>query len=668
MQRLLQTLIMLMFLAPQARALESTPFQSPRDRVSLISAADTYRPGRQLAVGLKFRTDPGWNIYWKNPGDAGTPPRVHIAVSGGGTAGPVLWPTPSRQPEDGIMTYGYSGEAVLPLEVTPGRAGGNLLLSAHASWLICQRICVPEQADFVLTIPQGTASPSAQAPLIAAALAQQPGASPFTATVTPDATLELAGDGLSAQTVQDAWFFPDQWGPIDMSAPQHLVVAPGEVKLMLTKGPNWTPTTALAGVLVLRDPMGDESNLAINAAHAMPATPTTGWSLLLPAFLGGLILNLMPCVFPILAMKAMALARMGGADRSHVRHEAAFYTLGVVVCFAALGGLLVLARALGGDQGWGFQFQQPVFVALMAALMLAVALNLLGVFEFSARFWMPRQGGQVGSFLTGLLAVALATPCTAPFMAVAIAGALQAPAPQAAMIFVSLGLGMAAPYGVLVLAPELARFLPRPGAWMGVLRRVLALPMLAATVWLVWVESEQVSRIGLAFTLIMLLSLGLGLLVLRRFQRGGAMVHFARDASLAAVFMLFALVEIGPHQAAATADQATNFTPARLASLRAAGKPVFVDMTAAWCVTCLVNERVALDETRVKQAFADRDIAYLKGDWTSQDPDITQFLRAFGRDGVPLYVFYPPRNGTPVVLPQILTPSLVLNQIGETKG
>ena len=673
MRSLLQPLILLALLVPQllsatpVSALESTVFQSPRDRVSLISSADRYQPGKPLTIALRFRTQPAWNIYWHNPGDAGTPPRLKLTVSGGGSAGPIQWPTPARQPEDGIMTYGYTGEAVLPLDITTGSAGGKLTLSAHASWLICQRICVPEKADFTLTLPEGPATPSLEAPLIAAALARQPGPSPFTATITPQPTLLLSGDGLSPRTVQDAWFFPDQWGPIDMSAPQRLKVAPGQVELTLTKGSNWTADTPLSGVLVLRDPMGGESNLAITASPAVAPTAALGWGLLLSAFAGGLILNLMPCVFPILAMKAMALARMGGARRAEVRSEAGFYTLGVIISFAALGGVLALARALGGDQGWGFQFQQPIFVALMAALMLAVALNLLGVFEFSARFWTPHQSGKVGSFLTGLLAVLLATPCTAPFMAVAIAAALQAPAPKAALIFVSLGLGMAAPYALLALAPGLAKFLPRPGAWMGLLRRVLALPMLAAMIWLIWVESEQVSPVGLAFAIILLAALALGLLALRRFQHGGSAAHLTRDTGLAAIFIAFTLLQIASHPATRAPDQATSFSEARLASLRAAGTPVFVDMTAAWCVTCLVNERVALEPDRIKQAFAARNIAYLKGDWTTQNPQITEFLRAHGRDGVPLYVFYPPRNGTPVVLPQILTPSLVLNQIGETK-
>ncbi len=652
--------VLLLVLARPALAAESELFQTTRDTVSLVSNQDHVAPGGTVTVGLRVRTAPGWNIYWQNPGDAGSAPEVALSLPPGAKAGDILWPTPIRQPEAGLMTYGYQGDVVLPMRLTNG--AGDLVLKAHADWLVCNNICVPEQHDFTLIIPQGSTDRSAQAGLIENWLEKLPVASPFAASIAPDGTLLVAGAGLSAATVHDAWFFPNMWGPIDSSAPQQFSVRDGTVTLKLKPGTAFKPAEHLQGVLVLTDPKGDESSLAIDAIPGS-ASATASWTLILPAFLGGLILNLMPCVFPILAMKAMALARLGGASRAGVRREAGLYTLGVVVSFAALGGLLGLVRSFGGDQGWGFQFQSPVFVALMAALMLAVALNLLGLFEFSARFWMPHQRGATGSFLTGLLAVLLATPCTAPFMAVAVAGALQAPAAVAALIFVALGLGMAAPYALLVLAPGLAVFLPRPGPWMGWLRRGLALPMLAVMVWLVWVESQQVSRVGLWFALVLLVGVALAVLALRRFQNGGKGGELAVNAALALALILASVDQISAHRAGVTADQATSYSATRLAQLRAAGKPVFVDMTAAWCVTCLVNERVALEPASVRQAFAAHGVAYLKGDWTNQDPGITGFLHQYGRDGVPLYVFYPAGNGAPVVLPQILSPGVVIAEV-----
>jgi len=662
--KLLISLLILLALPVMAGAAESVPFQTERDTVTLVSDQDHVAPGGQIVIGLRVQTQPGWNIYWQNPGDAGSAPEVDLTLPPGARASGIAWPTPARQPESGIMTYGYQGDVVLPIHVTAAAAGG-LAIKAAARWLICRNLCVPEHHDFSLTIPPGTPDRSAEAALIDRWLARVPVASPFAATIAPDGTLTVAGDGLSGATVRDAWFFPGDWGPIDISAPEQVSVSDGAVTLRLKPGTQWKPAQHLTGVLVLHDPQGGESNLAIDATPAATAT-VPGWGLVLSALLGGLILNLMPCVFPILAMKALALARMAAAGRTEVRHEAGYYTLGVMVSFAALGGVLALARALGGDQGWGFQFQNPVFVAAMAALMLAVALNLLGMFEFSARFWMPRQGGKVGSFLTGLLAVVLATPCTAPFMAVAVAGALQAPPALAAAIFVALGLGMAAPYALLALVPGLARFLPRPGTWMVWLRRALALPMLAAMVWLMWVESQQVSLVGMVFAVALLVWLALGLLALRRFQSGGGTLReLAISGGVSLLVMVMALARIGAHPAGAVIDQASRFTPERLASLRAAGKPVFVDMTAAWCVTCLVNERVALEPPAVQRAFADHQVAYLKGDWTNQDPEISRYLHDYGRDGVPLYVYYPRGDAAPVVLPQILSPGVVLAELAK---
>ena len=657
-------LLLLLLFGTQAQALESVRFQTDRDQVSLVSNQDHIGPDGEITIGLRVHTAPGWNIYWRNPGDAGSAPRVDLSLPAGVQATGILWPAPEMLPESGITIYGYRGDVVLPIKLTHAGAG-DLAITAKAEWLVCNNLCVPEEHDFSLTIPAGPKDRSSEAGLIESWLARVPVASPFAAVIAPDGTLMISGSGLSRETVHDAWFFPEKWGPIEISAPETLTVEPGRLMMALKPGGGFKPTQHLAGVLALHDPKGGESDLVIDAVPgAVPVSAGLGWSLVLYAFLGGLILNLMPCVFPILAMKAVALARMSGASRAHVRHEAGFYTLGVVVSFAALGGLLGLARALGGNQGWGFQFQSPVFVALMAALMLAVALNLAGMFEFNARFWLPRQGGAAGSFLTGLLAVLLATPCTAPFMAVAVAGALQAPAAQAALIFVAMGLGMAGPYALLAVAPGLARFLPRPGAWMGWLRRGLAVPMAAAMGWLLWVEYQQVTRLGFQFALILLLWVALGLYALRRFQAGGSGRNLAISTVAALVFILISTGEIDAHRVSAISpDDGVRFTPARLASLRAAGTPVFVDMTAAWCVTCLVNERVALEPNAVKQAFSMHQVAYLKGDWTNQDPDITQYLHEFGRDGVPLYVYYGAGQAPPVVLPQILSANEVVKVV-----
>ena len=487
----------------------------------------------------------------------------------------------------------------------------------------------------------------------------------------------------------------------------------------MTPGQAFAAASGLSGTVVLRDRSGQETVLAVAAtpapAAATPATispatppsavmslpgastpaPSLAASLgtvlpgaaslartLLFALLGGLILNLMPCVFPVLAMKAMSLARLSGAALNEVRAHALSYTAGVVLAFGALGGALLALRAAGGAAGWGFQFQSPAFVAAMAWVLFGVGLNLSGVFQVGGRLagagqGLASRGGHAGSFATGALAVLVATPCTAPFMGAAIAAALAMPAPLTLLVFLAMGLGLAAPYALLALVPHAARLLPRPGAWMDVLRGVLAFPMYAAAAWLVWVVSQQSGPDGVLAALGGLLLIGFAAWSYGLAQTSGAR-WLGRGAALAAVALAAALLPAlanpaaaslpglaaAPPTAGAASEGAEPWSAARLASLRAANRPVFVNMTAAWCVSCLVNERIALSPAAVRDAFAARGVAYLKGDWTRGDPAITAYLREHGRDGVPLYVFYPAGSGAPRVLPQVLTQAAVLEQLG----
>ncbi len=377
----------------------------------------------------------------------------------------------------------------------------------------------------------------------------------------------------------------------------------------------------------------------------------------------------MPCVFPVLALKVVALA---GAPGGKTRWQAVTYTAGVLVAFAALGATLLVARAAGSAAGWGFQFQSPVFVAAMAWLLFAVGLNLSGVFAVGSGLVRTGHGlatrpGQLGSFFTGLLAVVVATPCTAPFMGVAIAAGLAAPPGVTMLVFIVMGLGLAAPYAALATIPALGRLAPRPGRWMEILRQILAFPMYAASAWLVWVISQEAGPTGVLATSAGLVLLGFAGWVLGITQHAtdkGRRIgqSAAAAAGLAALAVLSGIAAAPPVPADASASGAEPFSATRLAALRAEGRPVFVDMTAAWCVTCLVNERVAIDTTAVRQAFAQHNVAYMKGDWTRQDPRITDFLRENGRDGVPLYVYYPP-SGPPEVLPQILTENTVISEL-----
>ena len=665
MKRLLVAMLMVLVAVAAvtpARALESAPVASKRAVATLVSETDAFQPGTPFRVGLRLRMTDGWHTYWKNPGDAGVPPDLTIANV---AQSPIDWPTPRRVTEGPVMTYAYTGEVLLPVTVTAASGA----LHAHAQWLVCKDICVPEEGDFSLDLPVGSPAPSAQAGLFAAHDRMVPRASPWTARISPDGTLFVQGPELSQATVTDAWFIPDQPDRIQDDAAQPLSVRQGGFTLALKLAKGFDGSAPLSGVLSVRDRAGMQADVVVNALPGpppAPALPPLG-QILVFAFLGGLVLNLMPCVFPILAMKAVALARHAGRGHSH----AVSYTAGVLVTFVALAGALLTARAAGIAAGWGFQFSSPVFVAFMTWLLFAVGLNMSGVFQVGgglvgAGSGLAARHGMAGSFFTGLLAVLVATPCTAPFMGVAVAAGLAAPPAVTVLVFAVMGLGLAAPYVALASMPGMARLMPRPGRWMEVLKQALAFPMYGAAAWLVWAVSQEAGPNGVLGTVAGLVLIGFAGWVFgttqtaevhnRRFGQAAAMISV-----LAAFGVLSGITTVPVGEAAEIADShAEAFTPQRLASLRAQGKPVFVNMTAAWCVTCLVNERVAIRTESVRKAFAADDVTYLKGDWTRQDPAITAFLQQNGRDGVPLYVFFPGGGGQPEVLPQILTESAVL--------
>jgi thiol:disulfide interchange protein/DsbC/DsbD-like thiol-disulfide interchange protein len=659
MKRLLMILVLALIAAIPAHALESVPVSSKRAVATLVTETDAVQPGKPFRAGLRLRMADGWHTYWKNPGDAGVPPELTIEDA---SQSSIDWPTPRRVAEGPVMTYAYTGEVLLPVTVTAATG----VIKAHATWLVCKDICVPEEGDFSLALAVGTPLPSAQADLFATHDRMVPRTSPWTARISPDGILFVQGPELTTATVTDAWFIPDQAGRIQDDAAQPLSVRVGGFTLALKPAKGFDAASDLSGVLSVRDRVGLQTDVVVNAVPGptpSPAVPPLA-QILVFAFLGGLILNLMPCVFPILAMKAVALAAHAGRGQGH----AASYTAGVLVTFVTLAVALLVARAAGTAAGWGFQFASPVFVAAMTWLLFAVGLNLSGVFEIGPGLTgtgssLADRHGVAGSFFTGLLAVLVATPCTAPFMGVAIAAGLAAPPAVTVLVFAVMGLGLAAPYVALASMPGLVRIMPRPGRWMEVLKQALAFPMYGAAAWLVWVISQEAGPSGVLGTAAGLVLVGFAGWVFGVTQ--ASPMHPRRFGQVAAIMAVLAALAVlsgitAVPVGAATESSAEAYTPDRLASLRAAGKPVFVNMTAAWCITCLVNERVAIRSDAVKRAFAANNITYLKGDWTRQDPVITAFLRQNGRDGVPLYVFYPAAGGEPTVLPQILTEGEVL--------
>jgi thiol:disulfide interchange protein DsbD len=598
----------------------------------LISQTNSTSHGT-IQLALKFSLQPGWHIYWSNPGDAGlapaitpTPPEVF---------GPLSFPPPERLNQPPVTDYVLSDNVLLPFTASYVTSP----VTATVTWLVCADICVPEHAAFTLAL---TGGPSAEAGLFTTPAITP---SPFPARIAPDGTLSVTGP--TAAQVSNAHFFPFAPGVLENGAPQTLRFTPTGLSLHLTLL-NTAGDKPLSGLLELSDPTGATQTLSLTAPPGPAAAAPPYLALAGLAFLGGLILNLMPCVFPILAMKAVALTRLGQGAK--IRHEALGYTAGVLLSMAALAGILLALRAAGIVAGWGFQFQSPAFVALIAWILFAAALNLAGLFAFSPPAALGRLPAQhsilTGAILTGALAVAVATPCTAPFMGAAIAAALTAPAFIALAIFLALGLGLAAPFLLLAILPGLSKILPRPGAWMLILQRALSLPMFASFAWAAWILSRQAGNAGLAVLLLGAVFLTVTLCLPK-----------IRLASLAALLLLplFQNTE----SATLTLPGAHPYSPARLAALREAGQPVFIDLTAAWCVTCLVNEAATLRNPAVERKLAARHVAVLVGDWTQKNAAISALLAANNRVGVPLYLYYPPGAAFPLVLPQILTPGII---------
>ena len=665
-----------------ASAYESAPVATKRTVATFIAEADSVGPGGSARIGLRLRLADGWHTYWRNPGESGVPIELTATFPAGAVAGPLDWPAPSRITEGAIVTYGFTREVVLPMTISPGKDAAGLTGELRANWLVCKDICVPEEAVFAIALPKGDGAPSAEAALFQTHDRAVPRVVPWSAAIASDGTLSVRGTELGPAAVADAWFIPDAPGQIADAVAQTVSIRNGEIVLGLRLAEGFVPGAGLRGVLSLLDKGGARTDVALSAVAGPPPMPPFPLPrALMFAFLGGLILNLMPCVFPILAMKAIAFA--AGFARGEARGHALSYTAGVLTTFVGVALALLAARGAGLAAGWGFQFASPVFVAAMAWLLFAVGLNLSGIFRIEAGFagaggGLAARGGHVGGFFTGALAVLVATPCTAPFMGVAIAAGLAAPPAVTVLVFLVMGLGLAAPYIALSFVPGLARIMPRPGRWMEVFRQLLAFPMYGAAVWLLWVVSQEAGADGVLATATGFVLLGFAAWSLGQARDGGYRRGGYFGAGVAVCLALAVLAGLGgvpPAQISGPmggpmGDQgrgaqgngrgAEGFSVERLAESRAEGRPVFVNLTAAWCVTCLVNARIAIGTDAVKEAFAARRVVYLKGDWTRQDPAIGAFLRVHGRDGVPLYLYYAPGRGEPEVLPQLLTESTIL--------
>jgi thiol:disulfide interchange protein DsbD len=666
---------------------------APKVHARLIPEQGEIAPGGTVTIAFEQVIRPGWHTYWINPGAAGAPSALNWKLPKGWKAGPIEWPYPKRLPIGQLMDYGYEGTVWLLTTVTApadAKPGTTLTLTATGQWLVCKEVCIPEDGalSLPLTVSAKPAAPYAtMAEKFAAARARLPSASPWPVHFAKtDGALDLfvAAPQLAAAHPKDAQFFPLKPGEITDFAPQHMGFAAHGLVLHMKPGKGVKDT--LTGVLVLTSADGSVRALDINATPgAVPASHLAGGAgglglrlAVLFALLGGIILNLMPCVLPVLAMKAFGIANKAHADKGEAAREGLAYGFGAVLSFVVLGGAVVALREAGQAVGWGFQLQSPIVVAGFALLMFAVGLNLSGVFEIAAGITggdaFTRRGGPLGAFFTGVLAVAIAAPCTAPFMAAALGFALTQTITIALLVFLVLGIGFALPFVAIAFSPALLRLLPKPGLWMVRFREALAFPMYGAAAWLLWVLTQEAGAGALVATLAAMIALafaawawGVSRHANSHWRHIGA---FAAAVGLALGLAALLVTNSGQGGQVSSVSAAPKgiasepYSRAKLASLRAENRPVFVDATAAWCITCLVNEKVALSDSRVRETFAKHKIAYLVADWTNRNPEITALLQAHGRSGVPLYLYYAPGAARAKVLPQILTADDVLTAIG----
>ncbi|MBA4160838.1 MAG: thiol:disulfide interchange protein [Novosphingobium sp.] len=628
-------------------------------------------PGGQVTVAVLMQPKPEWHGYWINPGDAGLGIELDWQLPAGAAVGALRYPTPDTLLVSGLMNHVYKSDYAVLVQLTlpaDARPGSTLAITAKARWLACtDKICVPESADMAatVTVGQGPADPrfdqwraALPAPLGAKATFAVEGGKVRVAVPLP-AGVALDRPHLFVATDK----------VVDYAAPQAMFRDGDRLVIELARA-KFEPETPplLTGVLRLNragDGVSIEATPGTVPAGGTPLAPSGGapalpW-LLLSALLGGLLLNVMPCVFPILSLKALSLARAGESE-AQARAEGLAYAAGVVLACLALGGLLLALRAGGEQVGWAFQLQEPLVVAGLLLLAAAITANLAGLFEFTVPGFAS-EGSPQGAFATGLLAAFVATPCTGPFMAAAMGAALLLPVDQALALFAMLGLGLALPFLALAFVPALRRRLPRPGAWMKRFKLAMAVPMGLTALALVWLASRVGGNgFALAAGLLVLILLAV-LVVLGRRQRNGLAGGLPVWGALGVLAAAFALGMPGMVRQGGAAEagllNAKPFSEAELAKARASGKPVFAYFTADWCLTCKVNEQAAIERSDTKAAFDKAGVVVLRGDWTRRDPAITRYLTAQGAAGVPLYVWYPAGGGPGRQLPQVLTPAML---------
>jgi thiol:disulfide interchange protein len=654
-------------------------FKASDSTIEIISESKTMNAGDELLLGLQFKLSPGWHTYWKNPGDAGEGASVTWSLPEGIKASEILWPGPETIPVEPLMTFGYEDEITLLTNISASEAAVfPAILKAKISWYTCKDICVPQEANLELTIKGGDKRDTSFTNQLSTILLDLPTNLPSQHRVEAlDDSYFLQMELKDDASINSAYFFPEEYGLISYSKKQITEINNNSLSLQVPGSEVDLKLQKFAGVLLLNSQNSSQFfNVSLDLGNEQKAEAFSLMDLVITivfAFIGGLILNVMPCVFPILSIKILSFVEQSEGSRKKMIQHGLSFSAGVLITFLSIAGLLLVLKSGGESIGWGYQLQSPLMVTLLIYLFVAIGITFMSNLVLGgqlAQLGNFTQGYSdiTGSFLTGVLAVIVASPCTAPFMGSAVGIALLQPGFSTVAIFISLGMGFAAPYLLLSFYPSLLRVLPKPGAWMETMKQFMAFPMWASALWLTWVLSGQVETDTVLMVLLGALLIALSLWLLEKNQSSEGFIKWV--AVSVATLLLGSALWLAPTDYENTQDKSSSngdsYTPELLEELLANDQPVFLNFTADWCITCKVNEAIVLNQTSIKSALKSKNIVYLKADWTRKDAAIADKLAEYGRTGVPLYLLFSP-GGVPTILPELLTEDILLSYINEIK-
>ena len=651
-------------------------FNTGQSSVTLLTESNQVGGEETLLVGLEFNLSPGWHTYWENPGDSGEGASIKWNLPSGFKASTILWPGPKRIPVEPLMTYGYEDKALLLTEIkSPKEFSNPVKISAKINWLTCKDICIPQEGQVDMTLIKGpkVANQFTSKLKEVALTVPKNFPSPYRVSVINEKIfLQFEKEG--SRNISEAYFFPKEYGLVNYTADQKLERNDNSFSLELSSAEVQLKTNTLKGVLKLKVDGIKEFytlDLPLEKNTNNPLVTISLLTAIIFAFLGGIILNAMPCVFPILSIKILSFIEQSQGSKEKLFHHGLVFSAGVLTTFLAVSALLIFLRASGEAIGWGYQLQSPWVVSLLIYLFVVIGIVFMGNIVLGSSFGnlgtlVQNQKDLTSSFFTGVLAVIVASPCTAPFMGPALGLALLQPGLKSIVIFLALGIGFSLPYLILSIYPQLLSKLPKPGEWMQTLKQIMAFPMWASALWLAWVLSSQVDMQSVFAVLLGALLIALGLWLMEKTQNSASILRrLTLIFSLGLmIFSIWLLPITSDNNSPNLKNEENAFSVQKLNSLRSEQKMVFLNFTADWCITCKVNEAIALNQEKVKKILDEKNIIYLKADWTRKDPEIASMLASYGRTGVPLYLLFP-SQGDPIILPELLTEDLLLDFLKE---